>query len=106
MKRLDRAAAVCKLARRLRDADSWCGEAHLQKAAVLLKDGRHVPLGYEFVLYKYGPFSFGLRDEVAHFRIRGLLEPEPQPYPYGPRIHVTPPGQAASRAFPRHTGPA
>lgn len=89
MRRLQRAAVVCHLAERLRAADSWCGETHMQKAAFLLEAARDVPLEHEFVLYKYGPFSFDLRDELDELRARGFLKLEPQSYPYGPRIGVT-----------------
>ena len=39
-----------------------------------------VPLGFQFILYKHGPYSFGLRDELTALRADGLLELEPRPY--------------------------
>lgn len=101
MKRLQRAAVLCRLAERLRAGDSWCGETHLQKAAFLLEGGRGVPLDYDFILYKYGPFSFDLRDELDELRARGFIKLEPQPYPYGPRIEVTSRGQRLLERYPK-----
>jgi hypothetical protein len=85
----ERAAVVCALATRLKDKGSWCGETHLQKAIYFLQELREVPLGYEFILYKHGPFSFDFRDDLGLFRSRSVLRLEPQPAPYGPSYVVT-----------------
>ena len=63
MKLLKRNVMVLTLARKIRNRGSWCGETHLQKAVYLLQDLAGVETGLEFVLYKHGPFSFGLRDQ-------------------------------------------
>jgi hypothetical protein len=47
-----------------------------------------VPLGFDFILYKHGPFSFDLRDELTSLRADELLQLEPQ-WPYGPRFAPT-----------------
>ena len=60
MDRLRRAALLTRLIQRLRDRGSWCGETHLQKASLLLQDLTGVPLGFDYILYKHGPFSFDL----------------------------------------------
>ncbi len=89
MNRLAQEAVLVGLARRLDDNGSWSGETHIQKAAFLLRELAHVPFDFEFILYKHGPFSFELRDELSAMRADRLLEREPQPAPYGPRIVVT-----------------
>ena len=38
-----------------------------------------MPLGYDFTLYKHGPFSFDLRDDIHALRADGLLDLEPRP---------------------------
>jgi hypothetical protein len=48
-----------------------------------------VPLEFDFILYKHGPFSFDLRDELTSLRADELLSLERQPWPYGPRITPT-----------------
>jgi hypothetical protein len=72
----------------MREHGSWCGETHVQKAAVFLQDLLRVPLEFEFILYKHGPFSFDLRDELTSLRADELIKLEPQ-RPYGPRIVTT-----------------
>lgn len=89
MDRLNRGALVTRLARELRAAGSWCGETHIQKAVYLLQELLGVPTGFLFVLYKHGPFSFELSDELTALRGDQLLTLEVQS-PYGPRYARTP----------------
>lgn len=89
MNRLAQEAVLVGLARRLDEHGSWSGETHIQKATFLLHELTNVPFDFEFILYKHGPFSFELRDELSAMRADRLLERQPQPAPYGPRIIVT-----------------
>lgn len=89
MNRLAQEAVIAGLARRLHDRGSWTGETHLQKATYLLYALWDVPFDFEFILYKYGPFSFELRDELGSMRADRLLDREVQAPPYGPRIVVS-----------------
>lgn len=89
MNRLAQEAVLVGLARRLDENGSWSGETHLQKATFLLRELVRVPFDFEFILYKHGPFSFELRDELSSMRADRLLERQAQPAPYGPRIVVT-----------------
>jgi hypothetical protein len=88
MDRLRRAAILTRLVQELRKRGSWCGETHLQKATFFLQELTEVPLGLSFMLYKHGPFSFDLRDELTGLRADELVTLEPQ-WPYGPRIAAT-----------------
>lgn len=94
MERLQKAAIILSLAEQLREKGSWCGETHIQKAAYLLEGMLGVPLDVEFVLYKHGPYSFDLSDDLARFKADGILEEEIMPYPYGPKIK---PGKLADQ---------
>lgn len=89
------------LARELRERGSWAGETHIQKAAFLLQEAAGAPLGYDFTLYKHGPFSFDLRAELQTLRANGLLDIEPQPYPYGPSIVTTSRTEMLEVHFPK-----
>jgi hypothetical protein len=100
VKRLQRSALVAMLADELKAHGSWSGETHLQKAAFLLQEALGVPLGYDFTLYKHGPFSFELRDDVHALRADGLLTLEPRPQPYGPTIVTTPRTELLEKRFP------
>jgi uncharacterized protein YwgA len=89
MNRVQRAAIVTRLARKMREKGSWCGETHLQKALYLAQELLAVPTGFDFILYKHGPFSFDLRDELTALRADRLLKVEPQQRPFGPRLATT-----------------
>jgi len=86
MNRLQKGALLAELADQLRQQGSWCGETHLQKATYFLQELLNVPTGFDFILYKHGPFSFDLRDELTSLRADGLLELRVQPAPYGPSL--------------------
>ncbi len=101
MTRLKRAALITTLADKLCDHGSWCGETHLQKAVYFLQELLRVPTGFEFVLYKRGPFSFDLRDDLAAMRADGLLDVEPRPAPYGPTLTTTPRGAKLQGLYPK-----
>ncbi len=69
----------------LRVKGSWCGETHIQKASYLIQ---HL-LGeqaFSFILYKHGPFSFDLRDDLENMRAYDLIKYEMVPVGYGARI--------------------
>jgi hypothetical protein len=89
MSRLCQEAILAGLARRLDAKGSWSGETHIQKAAYLTHELFGVPFDFDFILYKHGPFSFELRDELGSMEADRLLERQPQPPPYGPRFLVT-----------------
>jgi uncharacterized protein YwgA len=99
--RLAQEAVLAGLARRLDERGSWSGETHIQKAAYLLHELTEVPFDFDFILYKHGPFSFELRDELASMRADRLLERQPQPAPYGPRILVTERGRELEQRLAR-----
>jgi len=88
MNRLKQAVLLSELADQLNRRGSWCGETHIQKATYFLQKLRKVPLGFDFVLYKHGPFSFDLRDELTAMRADGFLDLHAQ-WPYGPSLVPT-----------------
>ena len=89
MESIERRAVIVTLIRALGQAGSWCGETHVQKAVYMLQRLTGVPTGYDFVLYKHGPFSFALRDELATMRAEHLLELVIRSPDYGPAIMTT-----------------
>ncbi|VVB84456.1 Uncharacterised protein [uncultured archaeon] len=84
MKRLQRDAVILSMVENLRAKGSWCGETHIQKAIYFVQELFNVPLEFEFVLYKHGPYSFDLCDELTAMRAYVLLRLQLQPDPYGP----------------------
>lgn len=100
MNRLPKAAVLLALIGNLRKKGSWCGETHIQKATYFLQELAQVPLDFGFILYKHGPFSFDLRDEITALRADGLLVIEPEE-PYGPHFAITDLGRQFRDRFPK-----
>lgn len=88
MNRIQRAAVLASLLKHLDEKGSWCGETHLQKATYFLQGLLEVPLGYDFILYKHGPFSFDLSDELGRLEADYLFEEVSKPRPYGPSYRL------------------
>jgi hypothetical protein len=86
MERLERDAILLSLLERLKANGSWCGETHVQKATYFLQELLGVPLDFDFILYKHGPFSFDLGDEITAMRVDSFIKIQPQSYPYGPSL--------------------
>lgn len=68
MDRFEQAAILTELIDGMRASGSWAGETHIQKGTYFLQQLLEVPLGFRFILYKHGPFSFDLRDALAIMR--------------------------------------
>src|SRR5437867_998970 len=104
MNRNQKLVILSRIDRELVQTGSWAGEMHLQKAVYLLQEVTDVPLGYAFVLYHYGPFSFELREELNRMRADGLLDLVAKPYPYGPSFRTTEPAKELETRFPKTLG--
>jgi uncharacterized protein YwgA len=89
MERLQKAAILTELADQLRREGSWCGHTHMQKATYFLQDLLEVPTGYEFILYKHGPYSFDLSEEMTALRADYLIEFDHKSPGYGPGLAPT-----------------
>jgi uncharacterized protein YwgA len=97
MNRLAQKTILLALIKRLSDKGSWAGETHLQKAAYLLAELRSVDFDFDFILYKHGPFSFELRDELSSMRAEGLIDRFALSPRYGPKLVVTAQGEELER---------
>ncbi len=96
-----RAAVLTRLTERLREEGSWCGETHVQKVVFVIQELLEVQFGFQFILYKHGPFSFDLRDELSSLCADDLLTYQPQSPPYGPKLAILPNVKALHERFPR-----
>lgn len=101
MNQMAQRALIVRLTRTLREQESWTGETHIQKASYLLGELASVPLDFDFILYKHGPFSFELRDELRDMQADRYLVREAQAPPYGPRFSVTDHGAELESRFGR-----
>lgn len=93
-----RCALVVCLAKKLRAKGSWCGETHLQKALYILQDVSKSNFGYKFIIYKHGPYSFDLNNELAAMRSARVLEFHFPKEGYGPSIVPTEFGERVMNA--------
>jgi len=101
MKRLQRDAVILSIVENLRSKGSWCGETHIQKTVYFVQELLGVPLEFDFVLYKHGPYSFDLSDELIAMRADYLLKLQPQPYPYGPSFVQGKSSQLIKKRYPK-----
>jgi uncharacterized protein YwgA len=89
MERLQRAAILTELMDQLRARGSWCGETHVQKAVYFLQETLGVPTGFEYILYKHGPYSFDLTADLTGLRADFLLDLNHRSPGYGPGLVPT-----------------
>ncbi len=89
MNRIKNHVTLIQLIESLRNHSSWCGETHVQKASYILQQLTSVPVDFNFILYKHGPYSFDLHDELIDMRENELIAIEIFDESYGPRITVT-----------------
>ena len=82
MDNLIRWSILLELISELKKEVSWCGETHIQKSTFFLEEMLNVPLELDFIMYKYGPYSFELNDDLTALRAYHYLFIIPQD-PYG-----------------------
>jgi hypothetical protein len=85
MKKLEKAAVLLELIKELRKNNSWCGETNIQKSVYVLQAIFGNDLGYSFILYKHGPYSFDLKESLTAMRADKVLDLESH-IQYGPRF--------------------
>jgi hypothetical protein len=89
MDRLQKAAVLTELMKQLRAYESWCGETHVQKATYFLQEVLGVQTGFEYILYKHGPYSFDLAEHLTSLRADFLMEFDHRSLGYGPSLVPT-----------------
>lgn len=99
MNRYERMALLLRLMELLRDKGSWCGATHIQKSAYFAQDLTKVPFGYDFVIYKYGPFSSSLRDELSGMLALLVAELEVHDMFRSPKYRIGRRGRTLMEAF-------
>ena len=89
MDRLQNAAILTELMVQLRANGSWCGETHVQKATYFLQEVLSVQTGFEYILYKHGPYSFDLAEDLTALRADCLVDGNHRSPGYGPALVPT-----------------
>lgn len=100
MERLQRSTIILSLIESLLEKNNWCGETHIQKTTYFLQKLLQVPLGFDFILYKHGPFSFDLSEELMAMRADMMVQLQSRP-PYGPSIVQGPTSEQLKQRFPK-----
>jgi len=59
---------LVSLVEKMKNGGSWCGETHVQKCVYFLQQLLKVPMEFNCIMYKHGPYSFDLNDELAFLR--------------------------------------
>jgi uncharacterized protein YwgA len=77
---LQRSAVIATLVKDYRARRFFCGETHVQKSVYFMQEIFAVPLGFQYLLYKYGPFSFELQGHLAAMRADDMLIVRPLEY--------------------------
>src|ERR1700722_11964388 len=95
-----REALLLDFISRLKSRGSWCGETHIQKSTYFLQEFAKVPLGFNYIFYKHGPFSFELNDQLTALRGNSLVELRSHP-PYGPHLHTSADASQYIGRFPK-----
>jgi uncharacterized protein YwgA len=100
MEPFERLAVIASLIVDMNESGSWTGETHVQKAMYIAERMGNVDLGHSFILYKHGPFSFDLSNDISLMYVYDLVEVEPVRQ-YGPKMH---PGAQARQALRKYSG--
>lgn len=93
-------AVVVAMVDKLRRHDSWAGQTHLQKALYICEQMLAMPLGLDYQLHHYGPFSRSLEQSIQRLVADSALTFVPQPPPYGPRIATSEGAETIRHAHP------
>ncbi len=65
---------ICKLLFFMNETQEIDSKTKIQKMVFLLQKEHHLNLGFEFISYNYGPYSFDLTDALETLTILGLVE--------------------------------
>jgi len=99
--RLQKAAVLTELMTQLRNNGSWCGHTHMQKTVYFLQEVLGLQTGYEYILYKHGPYSFDLAEELTSLRADYLMEFDHRSPGYGPSLVPTQTSAGLRSRYPK-----
>ena len=100
----EKSALILCLIDSLAEKDVWSSETRIQRLVYFLQNLLEVPMDYNFILYKYSPYSFYLRDKLTSLRANMLLTLEADRYS-GPRFVTTDLGKQYKEIFHKSTKP-
>lgn len=80
MNDLQRSAIIATVVKESRARNAFCGETMVQKSVFFLQELLRVPLGFDFQLYIYGPFSFELQRHLSSMMADDMIAVRPLEY--------------------------
>ena len=80
MNDLQRSAIVATLVKDCRARNGFCGETMVQKSVFVMQELLKVPLGFDFQLYIYGPYSFELQHHLGSMMADDMIAVQPTEY--------------------------
>lgn len=75
-----RSAIVATLVKDCRARNGFCGETMVQKSVFVMQELLKVPLGFDFQLYIYGPYSFELQHHLGSMMADDMIAVQPTEY--------------------------
>lgn len=81
-----RHALLLKTVESLQESGSWTGRTHVQKALFLVKAAGRIKVPHQYVLYKHGPYSFEVDQELAAMRSYEAIAADELMPGYGPTL--------------------
>ncbi len=84
----------------LRSAGSWTGRIHVHKHLFITQVLGLAKPPFEFELYQYGPYSFGLDRKIAELEAYGMLTKEYEQPGYGARYMATEASKSLIKKLP------
>ena len=88
VERAKRLSILLKLIDQLREKESWRGVTEVQKSSYMLQTMLGVPLGFDFFLHHYGPYSHDLMGELNELHADELVRLRSGGSRYGPKYTV------------------
>lgn len=91
---------VVESVRVLNSVESWTGRIHIHKLLFLASELKGVDVPFEFELYQYGPYSFGLDSTIRDLTSIGLLNASFPSESYGAKYAVAPEFSGSDTSIP------
>ncbi len=70
-------AFILEVINGLKTGGSWTGKTHVQKTMFLVSEATPIQVPFEFVLYKHGPYSFDIENELEQMKSYNAIVVQP-----------------------------
>ena len=70
-------AFILEVINGLKAGGNWTGKTHVQKTMFLVNEATPVQVPFDFVLYKHGPYSFDIENELEQMKSYSAIVVQP-----------------------------